>query len=105
MAVETCQTCGQPLPREQQALQFGEDGLPEACAVMEIAGVPLVRLEDIPRLLVFCDGAEVEECCGYDRTAGVVWRFRTENGQLVTENGEVVIEPVRGAITVARGEG
>jgi hypothetical protein len=95
-----CAKCGQLVGAEQSPVQIAAAGLPQACAIIEGLGVPLVDLGSLPMVRVMCDGTEVDRCVGFDRPNGVAWRYQTDGGAILRRGDEFLIEKVQGVVTL-----
>lgn len=59
----------------------------------------------VQKVRVFLDGVEVKDCVKYDMDDGVMERYLLRDGKPVSDGEELVIEVVRGEITVELSDG
>jgi hypothetical protein len=77
-----CPTCEQPVPPDQAKVIMNNDGLISA----------EIKL----------DGQVMEDVVAYDCNAGKLWRHQKDaKGHLVIRDGQVIIEQLKGEVTVA----
>lgn len=100
-ATTPCACCGALRSAERAPVQLGSDGLPLALAVMEGLGVPVVDPGSVS-IIVRCDDVDVFACVGFSRPLGKAWRFQAgPGGKLIVRDGDIVVEEIYGAITLA----
>jgi hypothetical protein len=97
-----CPTCGMPVRTEQSLLRLLSDGFPEAVAVREGLGVPVVDPESTFGWKIFLDGTPVDRVVGFDRAKGRIWRYQQIDGRIVHRDGDAIIEQREGVVTVQK---
>jgi hypothetical protein len=97
-----CPTCEQPVPPDQAKVIMNNDGLISAASLHAGLGPPLVASQSCTHYEIKLDGQVMEDVVAYDCNAGKLWRHQKDaKGHLVIRDGQVIIEQLKGEVTVA----